>query len=443
MDLTYTSPIQIHFNPISGSNITFELKLKGSKHRIKVNIDINIFYKDPYNIGKVFLANSGLQSVYTTPTDNTYTLKFKVPDFKNYTQSHISLIMEPLGDPYQKVIVEDAKVIDTSIPQPIIETHQSAIVVPHTEPSIATHISTPIDMVGAKTKPAIVPQTPISQAHPKILPSPIQTIITTPKSIQHTQPINLKKIIEESKTEYSPIFEPKIAIASIVRDEEENGNLIRFLDCCNDLENYHRNIIYIFIEGDSTDKTYDILKSWVERRNGSVLVKLDRGYSPFPNDRDNKRTVYFAGLRNMLINLILSLPLVTEILATDANYGWKGDIIGSLREVGADIAAPLVVSHKDDLGRYIFYDIWAFRKNGREFSPSYPYIDGMVFDQPVDIDSAGGCYLIKRNVLDAGAKYDGNNDCEHVGFCRNVKSMGFKIKIDPRICVIKGGQKEL
>lgn len=235
---------------------------------------------------------------------------------------------------------------------------------------------------------------------------------------------------------------PRIAITSIVRDEERDNSLIRFLECCQELESYHKNIVYIFIEGDSSDRTYDILKSWVEKRNGSVLEKIDRGYPPFQSNRDSRRTVYFAELRNRLIKLILSMPMITEVLMIDANYGWKGDLINILRETDADIVAPLVVSHKNNDGKYSFYDIWAFRKNNKEFSWLYPYAEDMIFDRSIEIDSVGGGYLVKRNVFESGIIYKGDTDSEHVSFCNQAKNMNFKIKINPKIYIRKGGFKE-
>lgn len=234
----------------------------------------------------------------------------------------------------------------------------------------------------------------------------------------------------------------KIAIASIVRNEEHSGNLGRFLECCHDLEQYHNNIIYIFVEGDSSDKTYDVLKSWVDARDGSILEKVDKGTPVYPKSRDLIRTTKLGELRNRLIELVLSRPDIAEVLMIDASYGWKGDLITALRDINADIAAPLNVIYKNVDGNYVFYDIWAYRKNGREFSNFYPYAAGMVFDRPVDIDSAGGGYLIRRAVLEAGARFDGRFDVEHVALCNYARGKGFKIRMNPTTYIRKGGFKE-
>lgn len=244
-------------------------------------------------------------------------------------------------------------------------------------------------------------------------------------------------------TEVEKAFEknPKIVIASIVRNEERNGYLKKFLNCCRELEKSYKDIIYIFIEGDSSDNTYGVLKNWLTPKKNYILKKVDRRHRPFAKDRNPKRTIYFAELRNMLIDLSLSIPEVTEVLMIDANYGWKGDLISSLRDTDTDIAAPLVVMHKNRDGKYLFYDTWAFRKNGRQFSQFQPYAIGLG-SEPLELDSVGGGYLIKREVLEKGVRYNGDRDCEHVGFCKMAKEMGFTIKINPKIYIRKGGYEE-
>jgi len=244
-------------------------------------------------------------------------------------------------------------------------------------------------------------------------------------------------------TEVEKAFEKnqKIAIACIVRNEERNGYLKKFLNCCHNLEKEYRDIVYIFIEGDSSDNTYGVLRNWLTPKKNYILKKVDRKHRPFAKDRNPKRTIYFAELRNMLIDLSLSIPEVKEVLMIDANYGWKGDLIASLRDTDTDIAAPLVLMHRNRDKKYLFYDTWAFRKDGRQFSQFEPYAIGLG-SEPLELDSVGGGYLIKREVLEKGVRYNGDRDCEHVGFCKMAKDMGFTIKINPKIYIRKGGYEE-
>lgn len=285
------------------------------------------------------------------------------------------------------------------------------------------------------------------------------------------------------------IYGGKIAICTMVRNEERGGNLKRFLECLQELEEYHDSIsrygklgssssgklgsdglVYIFLEGDSSDDTYEILKEWLEKKTSSgmnreyLLEKLDKGYGKFGKTKDSRRTKYFADLRNRLVDLALWVSGVNLIFMIDASYEFRGDIITKLMKTmvgkvgkdggadgGADIAVPMNHSRrKDHTGKQMWYDTWASRKDGKEFRNIYPYYDGLEdhikSGKPVKLDSCGGVYLIKRSVFDSDngfVRYDGRTDCEHAGFCKRVREKGFVIKLDPKVYVVKEGWVDL
>lgn len=243
-----------------------------------------------------------------------------------------------------------------------------------------------------------------------------------------------------------------VAVCCMVRNEERFGNLKRFIDECKKLEKRH-NLVYVIIEGDSYDDTYKSLKKWLDgsedgkKDRNYILKKYDKGYDKFPKNRDTKRTRYFAEVRNMLIEYVLEISDISLIFMVDASYGFKGNIIdeliNTLKRDGADIATPMNLSHKDHTGKEMFYDIFAFRKDGKEFKNHYPYHSeiesSLKSGKSVKLDSCGGAYLIKREVLDADVRYNGNKDCEHYGFCSAARKKGFVIKLNPKAIVRKGG----
>lgn len=251
-----------------------------------------------------------------------------------------------------------------------------------------------------------------------------------------------------------------IVVASMVRNEERHGHLKGFIKCLRNLEKFHKGkIIYVFIEGDSYDNTWSVLREWLSEKNDKgedkrryILRKIDRGHGVFMKNRDNKRTKYFAYIRNMLIDLVMSIENVEYVLMVDANYGFKGNLVTELMKIldkdnkDTSIVAPMIYSHKDHLGRFLFYDIWANRRNKKEFRSYYPYADGiegyLKSGEPFDMDSVGGAYLIKRKVLEEGTRYNGDKDCEHVGFCSDARNKGFKVKTNPKVYVRKGSYDE-
>jgi hypothetical protein len=211
--------------------------------------------------------------------------------------------------------------------------------------------------------------------------------------------------------------------------------------------------VYVIIEGDSYDDTYKSLKKFLcgdedgKKDRNYILKKYDKGYDKFQKNRDTKRTRYFAEVRNMLVDYILEISDIDLIFMVDASYGFKGNIIDELKKTlkrdGADIAASLNWSHKDHTGKEMFYDIFAFRKDGKEFTNHYPYHkdveSSLKSGKSIRIDSCGGAYLVKRKVFGAGVRYNGSKDCEHVGFCKKARDKGFVIKLNPKVSVRKGG----
>lgn len=374
-------------------------RLPGTKYNIKLNVTACVYYRKSAN--RVDLVNSQTENAYSTKTDTVHEIKLDIPNFPvdKVTRSYIIIAIDNNASDYNKIFIEDTTV--TTIQR------------------------------STKIGQTVIQQPPMQlQLGPLIVRS---RIVGNKKSDPNIHSIrNSNNMLS---------YGPKLAIASIVRDEESNGNLGKFLDCCRELEQYQKNIIYIFIEGDSSDKTYDTLKTWIENRDGSILEKIDMLYSPFINDRNNIRTTYFAQLRNRIIEIILSIPDIHEILMIDASYVWKGDLITSLREVNTDIVAPMNVIHSDSLSEnkenYKFYDVWVFRKNGKEFRWDYPYVEGMILDKPSEVDSVGGGYLVKRKVLELGARYNGDTDSEQIGFCQSARNLGFDIKIHPKVYLMK------
>lgn len=136
MDLTHTSSITYDFVAIPEADITFQFRLKGHKDRIKVSINMNIYYTDPFRIGRISVANPGIQTVYTEREDTIHMIKMKIPQFKNCIRSCIVLSMETASSE-KKVIVEDLNITDISSSIQTIQTIQTDV-----PPHASSHIQT-------------------------------------------------------------------------------------------------------------------------------------------------------------------------------------------------------------------------------------------------------------------------------------------------------------
>lgn len=235
----------------------------------------------------------------------------------------------------------------------------------------------------------------------------------------------------------------KTVIASIIRNEGKR--LETFLQSCSSLEKIN-DVQYVFIVGSSIDNTFKIVKQFVDKRSNALLIKEESDNPIFKHNKSLERTKVFAKLRNTLLELSKQFN-PDCVLMIDANILFNSQLITDLNKLTADIVAPLILYDlqtkaqysKLDLTSMIFYDVWAFRKDGKNFNAAYPFYENINLksDAPVYLDSVGACFLIKKNVLDAGITFNGDTDCEHVSFCKDAKDRGFSIALNASCCVYK------
>jgi hypothetical protein len=238
----------------------------------------------------------------------------------------------------------------------------------------------------------------------------------------------------------------KTVIVGVARDEERTGHLQEFLAACEALEKFHpEGLTYVFVEGDSVDRTFEVLSDWVKPRPGSIVEKVDSGLPPFGKSKSFARTVHLAELRNRALELALKSD-PDEVLMVDLNYVWDPDLdlIGALRAAGSDISAAMTTSHEGPGKKPVFYDVWAFRTlDGKQLSMYFPFAPGLNGTALVQMSSVGSCYLISRSAL--GIQYDGDQDCEHVGFCADARKKGLTITVSPAVwvrkCAVRGFAK--
>lgn len=105
MEITKGSPAAINAIVIPGSTIVCELKIKGTKKPVKINIDFHIYFKNPIHRNMTDVITSGIQSIYTSASDSTHIIKIKIPEFREYTKSQIYISIDPNQDPYNKIFI--------------------------------------------------------------------------------------------------------------------------------------------------------------------------------------------------------------------------------------------------------------------------------------------------------------------------------------------------
>ena len=106
MEFTKLSPIIYNVSVVSGSSISCEFKVKGTKRSIKLNIELHIYFKHHLRPNMRDVVSSELQSVITSKIDTTHNINIIVPEFKDAVQSFIIIQIDKSADIYEKVFLE-------------------------------------------------------------------------------------------------------------------------------------------------------------------------------------------------------------------------------------------------------------------------------------------------------------------------------------------------
>lgn len=227
----------------------------------------------------------------------------------------------------------------------------------------------------------------------------------------------------------------KVLISAIIKDAELwITQFLSNISALNDNDNL--DIDYLFIEGNSTDKTYSILSNWIDDCNQNViLIKHDLPEEMERIDRvmDSieliPEVMNFYNVDTDYIMLIDADIIETDMLTT---------LIAHMESYKVDIIAPYVLIASTNR----FYDTHVFRMNNKNFSAAPPYTPNKKgFNSPFEVDSAGACLLFKSNIfIDVirenkkyRKEYNSQKKDGYLGLCKTAKLMNYRIFVDPTV----------
>lgn len=155
----------------------------------------------------------------------------------------------------------------------------------------------------------------------------------------------------------------------------------------------------IAVEGDSTDKTEsEILRQSLLDDSLSVqLVKYNHGQRPFTSTEDPDR---LSALTKVMKAGMSAVDINRDhiVLYIESDLIWNPHQVGSIIDIvsrgdgGFDIVAPLIFAGDK------FYDIWAFRKDGKRFFPFPPYHKQLNQFGLTEVDSVGSCLVFRADL---------------------------------------------
>lgn len=184
-------------------------------------------------------------------------------------------------------------------------------------------------------------------------------------------------------------------------------------------------IVHVCVEGDSEDDTYGLLESYKDKFD-IRLIKHDTGNKHYPSVADPDRLKTLGYLSNIALDKAME-ESPTHILWLDSDVTLPRDYIPTLLSHQRDVVAPMFYFEKS----IYFRDTWGYRVKEEQFTNRYPYCKNFNPKSLFEVDSVG-LPLINAKVIKSGAKF-GNE--EIVDLCRSIRSLGYKIFVDPTVAV--------
>lgn len=176
----------------------------------------------------------------------------------------------------------------------------------------------------------------------------------------------------------------------------------------------------IAVEGDSVDATRQHLT------RGAIIRALDLDLRTCnhggPVFGSIESPVRFKALAKVGTEILRGVAPDDDILVyIESDLIWSPQIIADLVALTLDrpnrVVAPLIFAGNN------FYDVWAFRKDGSQFSPFPPYHSGMKSTGLVEVDSIGSCLVMSARAAEEVAFGDNHL----LDWCLNARKAGYQI----------------
>lgn len=185
---------------------------------------------------------------------------------------------------------------------------------------------------------------------------------------------------------------------------------------------------FIFVEGDSTDATREMLARWALQDDRVTLLRHDVNAPYYPSVVDSGRFRILAEVFNIGLEAVEPCDSVL-FLPCDIKY--EPSLLRKLAETKKSFVSPFVFQNG------IFYDTWAFQLHGHSIGAFKQARTLEMFGhKPIEMESTGCVTLFDYGVISAGARYD--SETVDRGFCAAARDRGFKVWADPTTQVYHG-----
>jgi hypothetical protein len=218
---------------------------------------------------------------------------------------------------------------------------------------------------------------------------------------------------------------PRVVMISLWRDDELRRLYERTQHL---LSKSYANLRWMWLVGDSSDATESMLRNiaWQSGRDAEI-VRADTGIvGEDPTTR----------VRRLSVTVNAGFERVREsdeyVLIHESDLISPTDLVERFLETGKCPIAGWPVLPLDTAS--LFYDTWAYRRNGVRFTNDAPHHACYRPDECFEVDSVGSVWMMHAEDLRAGVRAE-RLAC--VELCEKLRARGRRIWVDPRVQIIQ------
>ncbi len=212
-------------------------------------------------------------------------------------------------------------------------------------------------------------------------------------------------------------MQPTVFIASPVRNRA--WVLPAFLDSLEKLDHPAEAVSHHFLINDCVDASGQILRDWASRRQRAVVEEVRTGvvgWNRYQYPHYDFRNL--ARLRNHLLERFLASGS-SHLFSVDSDVLVPPHALRYLLRAERPVVAAVIANLPGCSVEASSAHNFLLRRDGRyRHEPGVP--TGIF-----EVDLTGAVVLIRREVIEAGARYGEHSSGEDLAFCRQTQALGF------------------
>jgi hypothetical protein len=224
---------------------------------------------------------------------------------------------------------------------------------------------------------------------------------------------------------------PRVAMLSMWRDDTQRNLRWRALHL---LTRSYPALRWVWVVGDTHDDTYRQLLAILNEVRPFRQVDLLQIDTGIVGDDPPTRRKRLGATANVWLDMIKDTD--EYLLVHESDIISPVDLVERFLDHAAVGRCPIAgwpilpISET----QAVFYDIWAYRKDGQMFTNMPPFHACYKPDEPFEVDSVGTAWLLAAEDVRKGARF-GDEAC--LTLCAELRAMGRRFWVDPKLIVVQ------